>query len=139
MAKLPSPSWVIAIKRAGASPAAGPLMVTNDPPRNGKRSPAMIDEIKPAIGGAPEATAMPNDRGSDVSETISPATMSYRQCFSPARPLLGFSITTACLPGSNIICLSLRAGEARFEGSGVARATHHKLARDVRLPGPWND
>jgi len=33
--------------RAGARPAAGPEMVTKEPPMNGKTSPAMIDEMIP--------------------------------------------------------------------------------------------
>ena len=43
---------------AGAKPAAGPLMVTYAPPSNGKIKPAMIAEISPATGGAPDAIAM---------------------------------------------------------------------------------
>ncbi len=46
----------------------------------------MIAEISPQIGGAPEATAIPRENGSEISETTSPATRSCRQCFRPARP-----------------------------------------------------
>ena len=36
----------------------------------------MIAEIRPQIGGAPDATAMPSENGSEISETTSPATRS---------------------------------------------------------------
>jgi hypothetical protein len=37
----------------------------------------------PHIGGAPDATAIPRDSGSEISETTNPATRSLRQCRSP--------------------------------------------------------
>src|SRR5262245_32840464 len=55
-------------------------------------SPAMIAEIRPQIGGAPDATAIPSENGSDIRETTSPAVISCRQCLRPATPLHGFSV-----------------------------------------------
>ena len=43
------------------------------------------------MGGAPEATAIPSENGTETIETTSPASRSCRQCFSPARPFCGFS------------------------------------------------
>ena len=57
----------------------------------------MIAEISPQIGGAPEATAIPRENGTETSETTSPATRSCRQCFSPARPFCGFSAASNSL------------------------------------------
>src|SRR5271157_1980737 len=51
----------------------------------------MIAEISPQMGGAPEATAIPSENGTETIETTSPASRSCRQCFSPARPFCGFS------------------------------------------------
>src|SRR5436305_11413651 len=67
-------------------------MVTYDPPRNGRTSPAMIAEISPETGGAPDATAIPSEKGSEINETINPETMSCRQCFNPSTPLRGLTI-----------------------------------------------
>jgi hypothetical protein len=52
----------------------------------------MIAEMTPQIGGAPEATAMPRENGSEMSETTNPAAKSCLQCFNPAKPLRGFSV-----------------------------------------------
>ena len=82
---------VIDASKIGARPAAGPLTVTKEPPKNGKMNPAMIAEIMPVIGGAPEATAIPSENGSEINETTIPARMSCRQCFRPAMPFCGFS------------------------------------------------
>src|SRR5262245_44597108 len=76
----------------GARPAAGPLIVTYEPPRKGRTKPAIMAEVMPVMGGAPEATAMPSENGSEISETTRPARISWRQCLSPARPFWGFSV-----------------------------------------------
>src|SRR3990172_1534576 len=55
----------------------------------------MTAETIPVTGGAPDAIAIPSERGSDTSETCIPASRSYRQCFSPRRPFSGFSIVVA--------------------------------------------
>ena len=57
----------------------------------------MIAEISPQIGGAPEATAIPRENGTETMETTSPASMSWRQCFSPARPFRGVSCREVAL------------------------------------------
>ena len=85
----PRPSSSIAAKSAGASPAAGPLIVTYDPPRNGSTSPAMIAEISPQIGGAPDATAMPSENGSETSETTSPAEQVVSPVLQPGQAVRG--------------------------------------------------
>ena len=51
----------------------------------------MIADTMPHTGGAPEVIAMPIENGSEISATMKPDRRSYRQCFSPARPLAGFS------------------------------------------------
>ena len=56
----------------GARPAAGPLIVTYDPPRNGSTKPAMIAEMIPHIGGAPEVMAIPIENGSEIIDTMNP-------------------------------------------------------------------
>ena len=57
----------------------------------------MIAEMSPQIGGAPEATAIPRENGTETIETTSPASMSWRQCFSPARPFRGVSCAASAL------------------------------------------
>jgi hypothetical protein len=47
-------------------------MVTYAPPKNGKTNPAMMAEITPVMGGAPEATAIPSERGSPINATCNP-------------------------------------------------------------------
>src|SRR3954452_7507475 len=77
-------------------------MVTKDPPRNGRISPAMMAEIRPQIGGAPEATAMPSENGTEINDTTSPAARSCLQCFRPAMPLRGSSfesVEPTCMRG----------------------------------------
>ncbi len=41
-----------------------------------KVSPAMMAEITPVTGGAPEAMVMPSDNGNDTSATCNPASRS---------------------------------------------------------------
>src|SRR3954471_3255638 len=93
----------------GAKPAAGPLTVTYDPPRNGRTKPAMIADVMPVIGGAPDATAMPSENGSEISDTTRPAKMSCRQCFNPWMPFWGFSrvidVGFATRGGEEVACM----------------------------------
>ena len=63
---------IMPANRAGASPAAGPLMVTYEPPRNGRTKPAMIADTIPQIGGAPEVIAIPIENGSEIMATVKP-------------------------------------------------------------------
>ena len=60
----------------GASPAAGPLIVTYDPPRKGSRNPAMIADMIPHTGGAPDVIAIPIENGREIIDTIKPDVMS---------------------------------------------------------------
>ena len=107
--------------------------MTYDPPRNGSTSPAMIAEIKPQIGGAPDATAMPSEKGSETSETTSPASRSWRQCFRPARP---FSASPGRggtdLHGISPFCLGRHLGEVllREQNSPAKRSAQIGLATD---------
>jgi hypothetical protein len=56
------------------------------PPINGKINPAIIAEINPTIGGTPDAIAIPDESGSETSETTIPERISWRICLSPAIP-----------------------------------------------------
>ena len=67
-----APSVTMPANRAGASPAAGPLMVTYEPPRNGRTKPAMIADVIPQIGGAPEVIAIPIENGIEIMATAKP-------------------------------------------------------------------
>src|SRR5262245_44325430 len=124
--------------RMGARPAAGPLIVTYEPPKNGKTNPAIIADVMPVMGGAPEATAMPSENGSEISETTRPAKMSWRQCFRPAMPFWGISRgTTERVAGwameceaTDMFALSER-GWATTDGRGVS-------ASENSFPGPAN-
>ena len=66
------PSLIMPANNAGARPAAGPLIVTYDPPRNGSTKPAMIADMIPHIGGAPEVMAIPIENGSEIIDTMNP-------------------------------------------------------------------
>src|SRR5947209_19558305 len=57
----------------------------------------MIAEMRPQIGGAPEATAIPAENGTEILEATRPAIRSCRQCFNPARPFCGFSAGSCAL------------------------------------------
>lgn len=50
-------------------PAAGPLTCTIDPPTSPATMPPMTAAMIPAIRGAPEATAIPRDRGTATRKT----------------------------------------------------------------------
>jgi hypothetical protein len=66
----------MALKTTTINPAAGPLIVTYDPPRYAPRSPPKMAEIRPAEGGAPDAREIPNDNGRAIRKTTSPALIS---------------------------------------------------------------
>ena len=52
----------------------------------------MMAEMTPVIGGAPDATAMPSESGSDTNATCKPAPRSKRQCLRPASPFFGCAL-----------------------------------------------
>jgi hypothetical protein len=54
---------IMPANNTGARPAAGPLIVTYDPPKNGRTKPAMMAEVIPHTGGAPEVIAIPMENG----------------------------------------------------------------------------
>src|SRR5436190_10518928 len=85
------PKSTIPEKIDGAKPAAGPLIVTYDPPRKGRTKPAMIADMIPQIAGAPDVIAIPIENGSEIIATMNPERMSKLQCFNPARPFCGTS------------------------------------------------
>ena len=55
------------------SPAAGPETANCEPLINETTNPPMIPEIKPAYKGAPDAKAIPKQRGNATKKTESPA------------------------------------------------------------------
>ena len=63
---------IMPANKTGARPAAGPLIVTYEPPRNGRTKPAMIAEMIPHTGGAPEVIAIPIENGSEIIATMKP-------------------------------------------------------------------
>ena len=63
---------IMPANKGGARPAAGPLIVTYDPPRNGNTKPAMIAEMIPHTGGAPDVIAIPIENGSEIIDTMNP-------------------------------------------------------------------
>ncbi len=62
-----------------ASPAAGPLTCTTDPPSGPATRPPTTAAIRPAMSGAPQVTAMPRERGTATRKTTSEA---GRSCLS---------------------------------------------------------
>lgn len=52
----------------------------------------MMAEIIPHIGGAPEAIAIPKERGTETRDTIKPAIRSCFQCLRPFIPFSGLSL-----------------------------------------------
>jgi hypothetical protein len=58
-------------------PAAVPLMPRADPLNGATTRPPIMPVIKPANNGAPEARAIPNDKGIDTRKTAIPAGKSY--------------------------------------------------------------
>ncbi len=71
------PSSVTAPKTMTIMPAAGPLIVTYEPDSRLATVPATMPEMMPAIGGAPEANAMPRHSGSAMRKRMKPETTSY--------------------------------------------------------------
>src|SRR5581483_3424044 len=61
-----------------ASPAAGPLTWRGHPESEPATNPPTIPVISPAAGGAPEAMAMPMQRGSATRNTTIEARASWR-------------------------------------------------------------
>ena len=62
----------MATKTMAIKPAAGPETLTLEWLRKPTTIPPMIPEIIPAKGGAPEATAIPRQRGNATKKTTSP-------------------------------------------------------------------
>ena len=54
------------------SPAAGPLTDNSDPEMRVTTTPPIIPAIKPAIKGAPEASAIPRHKGNATKNTAMP-------------------------------------------------------------------
>ncbi|CDP85348.1 hypothetical protein BN975_02209 [Mycolicibacterium farcinogenes] len=73
------PNWEIRPATTTVNPAAGPLTCSGDPPRAPATMPPTIAAMMPASTGAPEATAMPRDRGRATKNTTSDAGRSYRR------------------------------------------------------------
>jgi hypothetical protein len=72
-------SWMIS-KTMTARPAAGPLTWRGEPAIEPTTMPPMMPVRMPAAGWAPEAKAMPMQRGSATRKTTSEAERSLR-CF----------------------------------------------------------
>jgi hypothetical protein len=71
-------------------PAAGPVMVTKEPLIRETNNPPIIAVKIPAIGGKPEAIAMPRQRGKAIKKTRNPDNKSARQfSFRPGMPVFG--------------------------------------------------
>ena len=68
----PFPSVVMAARITTTKPFPGPVMVTFDPPNKATTVPPTTAAIIPEIGGAPEAKANPNPKGSAIKETTKP-------------------------------------------------------------------
>ncbi|GAB3256821.1 hypothetical protein GCM10027347_18870 [Larkinella harenae] len=56
-----------------ARPAAGPLTLTSDPDRKPITNPPIIPATRPENKGAPEARAIPKQRGKATKNTDNPA------------------------------------------------------------------
>ena len=89
----PCPSASTAPATITIKPAAGPLMVREDPAKKATTKPPIIAVSTPMIGGKPEAPAMPKLNGNAIRETKKPDMASCCQLsFNPARPSLGVAI-----------------------------------------------
>jgi hypothetical protein len=55
------------------SPAAGPLTLSEDPLKKPTTKPPTIPEMRPAMGEAPDATAMPRQSGRATRNTTKDA------------------------------------------------------------------
>jgi hypothetical protein len=72
-------------------------MVTYDPPKKGNTKPATMADINPVIGGAPDATAIPMEKGVETRATNKPANKSDFQYLRPAKPFWGFPMDLDCV------------------------------------------
>ena len=71
-------------------PAAGPLIVIYEPLSSETTTPPMMAEMIPAMGGMPEARAIPRLSGSAIRKTTKPATASVFQFWTrPGSPSFG--------------------------------------------------
>ena len=71
-------------------PAAGPVIVTKEPLILDTNTPPIIAVKIPAIGGKPDAIAIPRHRGKAIKKTRKPDNKSARQfSFRPGMPFLG--------------------------------------------------
>src|SRR5580704_6574606 len=78
----------MAMKTITVNPAAGPLTLTWDPERTLTITPPIIPAITPEMRGAPDANAMPRQRGSATRNVTNPAGPSYLRRF----PKLGLIV-----------------------------------------------
>ncbi len=95
-------------------------------------------EMIPQIGGAPEAIAIPKDRGTETSDTIKPATRSCFQCFRPFIPFSGLSAEEEALGVTLVTVSSMIMIPMQHEGSHqLAMALHYGISfrRSKPLPG----
>ena len=74
------PKVEIAVKTIAVSPAAGPLTLTCELLRLPTTMPPMIPEIIPENKGAPEAIAIPKQRGKATKNTTNPDGRSDFKC-----------------------------------------------------------
>ena len=63
---------MMALATIMVSPAAGPLTDNSDPEIRVTKIPPTIPAIKPAIKGAPEASAIPRHKGNATKNTAIP-------------------------------------------------------------------
>ena len=56
----------------------------------------MIADISPAIGGAPDATAIPSESGSEVSDTIRPGHQVVAPVLQPGQPIARLRVGDDC-------------------------------------------
>ncbi len=68
---MPQPNSETSPATMTVSPAAGPLTCSGEPPTLPTTMPPTIAAIRPASTGAPEAIAIPSDRGSATKKTTS--------------------------------------------------------------------
>jgi hypothetical protein len=73
------PSWATVPATITVSPAVGPLTSMGEPPRAPATIPPTTAAIRPAATGAPDAMAMPSERGSATRKTTKEASRSWRR------------------------------------------------------------
>lgn len=66
------PKSAMAVATIIVKPAAGPLTDNSDPDKRETITPPTIPATKPAINGAPEASAIPKHRGKATKKTAIP-------------------------------------------------------------------